>query len=186
MPTGVLLLIVILTGVFIIIYKRQMLIKMFSINIASMADEFRMEMETTADRAVKKLEHQMAQLEYLLDEADAKILALEDRLRLTEEKCSCAPGESSQNTMQCSSNTLTEGALSPVLQQPIPEREQTNDGCIQPQTLTQHISRLQDVNQDKRQQVIAMHRQGYNVIEIAKAISMGKGEVMLLLELNKN
>lgn len=189
MPTGLLFLVTLLVGVFFVIYKRQMLMKMFSINIASMADEFRIEMETTADQAVKRLEHQMAQLEYMLEEADVKIHALEDCLRKLEEKYSNQSAMSDQKIINQPPQTLDQKAFSPISQKsqpPTPTPEQAYSQRIQPQPLPQFIPRLQDVTHDKRQQVIDMHRQGYNVVQIAKATSMGKGEVMLLLELNKS
>jgi DNA-directed RNA polymerase specialized sigma24 family protein len=41
------------------------------------------------------------------------------------------------------------------------------------------------VSADRRKQVLAMAEQGYSVTEIAKATGSGKGEIMLLLQLNK-
>jgi len=38
---------------------------------------------------------------------------------------------------------------------------------------------------DKKQLIMAMADQGYSVTEIAKATGLGKGEIMLLLQLNK-
>ncbi|KYZ77268.1 hypothetical protein AXX12_03810 [Anaerosporomusa subterranea] len=163
MPTGILLVVLLLVTVFIFVYKRQMLLKMFSINIATMADEFRTQMEVTADQAVKKLENQMAQLEYMLEEADAKIITLENRLREAEQKGIPSAPASVPYT--------SDSPLSTSIPQSQP---------------AQIADKLQEVAQDKRQQVMLMHRQGYTVIEIAKATSMGKGEVMLVLELNKN
>lgn len=41
------------------------------------------------------------------------------------------------------------------------------------------------VDDDKRRLVLAMAEQGYNITEIAKVTGKGKGEIMLLLQLNK-
>ena len=189
MTSAILLIALLLVGVFFVIYKRQMLIKMFSINIATMADEFRSEMGSTADLAVKKLEHQMAQLEYLLEEADAKILTLETRLRNADEKlkqldgtvrsaANASPPFSSvavtgyQHSIQ-SDTPIADVQRSPVSQSSQPLRQASS-------------SEWQDIAQSKRQQVVAMHQQGYTVVEIAKSTGMGKGEVMLLLELHKS
>jgi ElaB/YqjD/DUF883 family membrane-anchored ribosome-binding protein len=191
LPTGLLAIVLLLITAFIIVYKRQMLIKMFSINIASMADEFRTQMEVTADQAVKKLDNQMAQLEYMLEEADAKILALETRLQQAEQKCICQTPTEVPQTI----NDIPFSAVSVADPQPRHELEQhssslkgqvVSTACApQSQPLPQSAGR-QDVAPDRRKQVISMHQQGYNVVEIAKATAMGKGEVMLVLELNKN
>lgn len=178
MPTGtILFLLLMLVGLFIVIYKRHMLIKMFSLNIATLAEEFRSQMDDTADKAVKKLEHQMSQLEYLLEEADTKIGLLESRL--TE----------AQNML--TSNTIVETAQNeiPVMPQQLSHGKVANKVSADVEYELQNLpppAPLHDGIQDKRQQVITMYRQGFNVVEIAKATSMGKGEVMLLLELHKN
>jgi ElaB/YqjD/DUF883 family membrane-anchored ribosome-binding protein len=191
-PTGLLAIVLLLITAFIIVYKRQMLIKMFSINIASMADEFRTQMEVTADQAVKKLDNQMAQLEYMLEEADAKILALETRLQQAEQKCICqTPTEVSQtiNDIPFAGVSVADPQLRNELEQQISSlKGQVVSSACAPlsQPLPQSAGRHQDVAPDRRKQVISMHQQGYNVVEIAKATAMGKGEVMLVLELNKN
>lgn len=97
MQTGALLLLILLVGVFIIIYKRKMLIKLFSINMAALSEEFRYEIESTADQAIKRMEQQMAQLEYLLDEADAKIQVLEEQLNRAENLSAKAPDQRFEN-----------------------------------------------------------------------------------------
>ena len=192
MPTGILLVVLLLVTVFIVVYKRQMLLKMFSIDIASMADEFRTQMEVTADQAVKKLENQMAQLEYMLEEADAKIIALEDRLRQAEQKCIPPSPASVPYTSDSTLSTLVPAGDAQLKRQHEPQAlswggQTTVPAMYLPQSQpTQIADKLQEVANDKRQQVMLMHHQGYTVVEIAKATSMGKGEVMLVLELNKN
>jgi hypothetical protein len=41
------------------------------------------------------------------------------------------------------------------------------------------------INTEKYRHIITMSEQGYTVTEIAKVTGMGKGEIMLLLQLNK-
>ena len=187
MSAGILIVIFIF-GVFFVFYKRHMLIKMFSMNIATMADEFRTVMESTADQAVKKLDHQMAQLEYLLEEADAKMVALESQLRQTEDKLTAASSALMNQAVEKSLTDSPQGLSAiPVIQE-TPSLQKQADLRVHfpPQPQPQFPTKLYDITQDKRQQVILLHHQGYNVMEIAKATSMGKGEVMLLLELNKS
>jgi hypothetical protein len=190
-PTGILLIVLLMVIIFIVVYKRQMLLKMFSLNIASMADEFRTQMEVTADQAVKKLENQMAQLEYLLEEADAKILTLENRLQQAEQKCIPPTAASVSHTSDAASSASVAAGDAQLKRTFEPEssgeiQTAVPAACLSQSQPAQVPDRPQTVAQDKRQQVMLMHRQGYTVVDIAKATSMGKGEVMLVLELNKN
>ena len=121
----------------------------------------------------------MAQLEYLLDEADAKILALEERLIRAENS---AQSDLSPSTELKESKAAIPGPINQahLINESIPQQQ----GNYQPTTQANGL--LQNLAPDKREQVITMHRQGYNVVQIAKATAMGKGEVMLLLELYKS
>lgn len=180
MPIGTLVVLLVIVIIFIVIYKRQMIIQMFSINIASMANEFRTQMQDTADNAVKKLEQQMTQLEYMLEEADAKILVLEDLLQQAEHR------SLSHIPVTIAESPLSISDSSEHIQPFDPDASAGKTHTISA-SLVQSVQNLQQENvQDKRKQVVAMHQQGYSVVEIAKATSMGKGEVMLILELNKN
>ena len=85
MLTGmVVFIVVVLFFVFFVYYKRGMLTQMFALNAAAPADQFRQELEKTADAAIRRLETQIAHLEFLLDEADAKIELLDQKLQALE------------------------------------------------------------------------------------------------------
>lgn len=193
MPSGFLsLLLLLIVGLFIAVYKRQMIIKMFSLNVAAMADEFRNEVEYTADKAVKRLEEQMTHLEYLLEEADSKIVLLEEKLRQAELRqpnpVTADESEAELSPMHldmlqsADSNQFSTGSSPQQFQL---ASSQDGDWSLT-NPLRQFAPQPADTAKEKREQVINMHRQGFNVLEIAQATSMGKGEVMLLLELHKS
>ena len=81
----VLFILIILSFVWFAFYKRDMLVKMFSLNITAPANELQEQLERTADGVIKRLEDQMAHLEYLLEEADAKSAKLDQQLQEAEQ-----------------------------------------------------------------------------------------------------
>lgn len=192
MPSGLLsLLLLLIVGFFIAVYKRQMIIKMFSLNVATMADEFRNEVEHTADKAVKRLEEQMTHLEYLLEEADNKIASLEEKLRQAELQQTQTASESDVELSPLHLDILqsadsNHAVNSSASQHSLLPKDHDAVWPVSNQTLRQFVPQTADTAKEKREQVINMHRQGFNVLEIAQATSMGKGEVMLLLELHKS
>ena len=175
MSTGILTVMILLAALIIVVYKRQMLANVFSYNAAARTEEFCRQMEATADQAVKRLEDQMTQLEYLLEEADARILKLESQLRQAERTIEqLSAGSRQPDILQSAAATavVNEAAQPPVIE--------PASAISQPDG-----NRFKPIAQDKREQIMLMHRQGYAIVDIAKATSMGKGEVMLVLDLNK-
>lgn len=144
------------------IYNRHIIIKRFKVDVESLTEQFRYEIEKSTNESVKKMEHQLSQLEYMLEEADVKMLALEQKLADAEAKLA----EPVQVEVVDNNQVITTTVM--------PKPEPVVSLNILLDTL------------DRRQQVMILYNQGYSVIEIAKAISIGKGEVMLLLELNKS
>lgn len=164
--------VVILFFVFFAVYKRDMLVRMFTLNAATPAGEFRQELEKTADAAIRRLETQIAHLELLLDEADARIAELDARLQATE--------------------GLAPAGLPPAQPQPAtsvdvrlaPEPPPAVVAAAAPPPPEEPPAR-ESPGADRRKQILAMAEQGYSVTEIAKSTGTGKGEIMLLLQLNK-
>lgn len=69
MLSSIIILIVVVV-ILIIFYKRDMLLKMFSLNVTSSTNQFQQQLEQTADIVIKRLEEQIIHLEYLLEEAN--------------------------------------------------------------------------------------------------------------------
>jgi uncharacterized coiled-coil protein SlyX len=158
-----------------------MLVKMFSLNAAAPASELQEQLEQTADKVIKRLETQIAHLELLLEEADAKIEQLDSRLQ------SSNPSEHESETVlpiikgqQHIDFTLP--AEQPVLQ-PL-ELSAVKPTANENMPLTTKDSR-ETLSHDKRRLIVTMAEQGYNVTEIAKATGMGKGEITLMLQLHR-
>jgi hypothetical protein len=160
---------------FFIIYKRDVLMRIFTIDASLPANELQEQLERTADSVVQRLEDKIAHLEYLLDEADAKI-------ELLEKYIEAAPKEAKgglQNVVQAAPVQIMTAYQANNNLPKEPESSSMPD-------VTAHSRESAMVNHsDKKSVVLAMAEQGYNVTEIAKVLNLGKGEVMLLLQLNK-
>lgn len=180
---------VLLFFVFFIVSKREMLLRIFSFNAATPSNELTNQLEQTADTILRRLEDQIAHLEYLLEEADIKIDTLNKKIQqcnITTESDDILPETARQKP---ENNTLQ------ALQQQLPilstqtftdkdEIESVFAGDFSEQSKTEN--QVNDiVASDKHRLILAMADEGYNVLEIAKATGMGKGEIMLLLQLNK-
>lgn len=180
MVTGMIVFVVIiLFFAFFVVYKRGMIVRMFTLNAATPAGEFQQELERTADAAIRRLETQIAHLEYLLDEADARIAELDGKLA------------ASRQIPEHGDTAIA--AAQPVHAAP---PEQTPAASIdvrlapEPPPVTAavpagEIPGREAPGADRRKLILSMSEQGYSVTEIAKTTGAGKGEIMLLLQLNK-
>lgn len=176
MITVVVTIIALIFFIFLAVYKKDMLIKMFSLNATLPANQFQQQLEHTANLVIKRLEDQISHLEYLLQESDEKIAVLDERLQYTEML---------MKQIEASGNDI-----SSVLQQKkeiiIDSVEADSRSVGKNQFVTEVKPQEKEMfNSDKHRLILAMADQGYNVTEIAKATGVGKGEVMLLLQLNK-
>lgn len=178
MLTGLIVTIVMLLFfVFFAIYKRDMISKMFTLHTDTSRIEFQHELEHTADKIIKRLEDQIAHLEYLLEEADAKLELLDKKIQVAESAHQLSA--KSQPTLQ---SVERDPAVDILIQAPPSELELIK----QPYTTeTAKTTAVDPPNNDRRRLIMAMADQGYSVTEIAKATGLGKGEIMLLLQLNK-
>jgi len=144
--TGVIIsILAVLLIIFFLVYKKQMINKMFSLNVSAPANEFTQQLEQTADLIIKRLENEAVQLELLLEEAETKIVMLNRQIEHANKIIA------QLSELQADSR--------PVDKEP--------------------------VNIEKHRLIIAMAEQGYSVTEMAKLAGVGKGEIMLLLQLNK-
>jgi hypothetical protein len=177
MLTGLIVFVVIiLFFVFFVVYKRDMIVRMFTLNAASPAGEFQQELEKTADAAISRLETQVAHLEFLLDEADARIAELDRLLRASPPP---AP--------------VPVPAAEPVAAPAAARPAQAVDVRLTPEAppaatlaaAAEETAVREGTAAERRKLILAMAEQGYSVTEIAKSTGAGKGEIMLLLQLNK-
>jgi len=155
--------------VFFVFYKRDMLIKMFSTDFLSPANRFQEQLEQTADIVIKRLEEQITHLEYLLEEANEKITSLDNKIQVA-------------NKILNKENNIIEEPLNPLISSDI----NTNIGIITNEIATMSKDNYKDMGRnDKRSSIIEMANLGYDITEIAKNTGISKGEIMLLLQLNK-
>lgn len=166
---------VLLFFVFFIFYKRDLVMRLFSVEAQTPANELQERLERTADNVIWRLEEKIAYLEALLKEADQKIELLESKVA------------------QDGQNEAGDGPVSEISFMP-PARAASlyQQNSLQPpkgkgeEPLRQETEpQGRPIPQDKHKVIVAMAEQGFNVTEIAKAVGMGKGEIMLVLQLNK-
>ncbi|MBP1763193.1 MAG: hypothetical protein H6Q65_251 [Firmicutes bacterium] len=156
--------------VFFIIYKRNMLIRMFSLKVEDHALQFQNQLQETGTVVIDRLEMQITHLEYLLEESDKRIEILNRQIQTIEGLL--------QNPLIQPSEIIGEAISSDKL----PDNKQNSAEKLSGANLTENLD-MEDKN--RRQLVLGLAEQGYTITEIAKATSIGKGEIMLLLQLNK-
>ncbi len=151
---------IILFIIFFIFYKRDMLIRLFSLRIEDPTLQLQNQLQETANAVVDRLETQITHLEYLLEEADKRIDILNRQIQNIDLSLS---GSNEMNNK----NTLTKETL----------LDTKNTENLEKPDLVEEKNR--------RLMVLGLADQGYTITEIAKATAIGKGEIMLLLQLNK-
>lgn len=153
--------------IFFAYYKRDMLIRLFTLQASAPSNELHEQLNKTADTIIKRLETEISHLEYLLEEADAKSALLEKQLVTAEHMIK------SLNSTEIKPDFPTKAHLNEI-----------NTEHISDQGETIPASR-DSISTEKRSLVVTMAEQGYTITEIAKSTGMGKGEIMLLLHLHK-
>lgn len=167
-----------------------MIVKMFMLKLSAPANEFTQQLEQTADSIIRRLEEEAAQLELLIEEAETKIGLLSqqvehankiiEQLSALEEKRSVAEQQDLGLVVAEVGNASVPPVVDDVLLEPVqPIAELSIEADENKHTVKEVI------NVEKYRHIIAMADQNYTVTEIAKATGMGKGEIMLLLQLNK-
>lgn len=164
--------------IFFIFYKRDLLMRIFSINTVEPANQFQQQLEQTADEIIGRMESKIAELEYLLEITDEKIINLETQIKLAEAAA----------TSSCEHRILPEQNLTGYTINEFRPLEHNSHSVIDQGDEKQdkpHNAKPNQEDDDKRKLVLAMSEQGYNITEISKATGKGKGEIMLLLQLHK-
>ena len=139
---------------------------MFTLQASAPSYELHEELNKTADIIVKRIESEIAHLEYLLEEAEARSRELEKQLL------------SAEHIIKTLASSETPQAGYQELSTQLPDKETK---ASSPDSLSLNV----EANMEKRNLVAAMAEQGYSITEIAKALGIGKGEVILLLQLHK-
>lgn len=184
MIAGISLLVVIIVLSLVFIYKREMLYRVSLKNLSGSTKELQGELEHTADQVVKRMELQISQLEYLISEADDKIALLDKKLAEADRRAASLtsgrkqiPPDLSENNEKYSYYQSEDSLLS--------------DGGEAKQKACDHIAETpqpagkEQADGNHKQVILAMAEQGYDVTEIARATGMGRGAIMLLIQLHK-
>ncbi|MGI6093279.1 MAG: DUF6115 domain-containing protein [Negativicutes bacterium] len=157
-----------------ILYKRNLLSRMLPDNSAVMTNQFKEQLEQTADTVLAQLETKIAHLEALLNEADSRIFELEKRLRAID--ANAMLGDKQKDRLVERYTALQEMNI---------EQDVVQSSVDISSHDQEYVGKTASEDDDKRRLVLAMAEQGYNITEIAKVTGKGKGEIMLLLQLNK-
>lgn len=165
--------VIVLCLLFFIFYKRDMLARLLSLNTSVPAKELEEQLERTADMVIKQLENHIGHLELLLEEADGKMALLDQKLALAERVID------HQETTPYIPATISRG-----IDIRLPA-EAPADYPSSASSANKNGAAKDGVIGGRHRLVLTMSEQGYSVTEIAKATGMGKGEIMLLLQLNK-
>ena len=187
MLTGAIVsLVAVLLLVFLLVYKKEMIIKMFMLNVSAPANEFTQQLEQTADSIIRRLEDESAQLELLLEEAEMKIGILSQQVeyanKIIEQLMELENRPDSDNYKQESRTESVSQVPEPAI---LPAMELARPADDIAELLDDNKHNKEPVTMEKHRLIIAMADQGYTITEIAKAAGVGKGEITLLLQLNK-
>ena len=166
--TAVIITVCILIG--IVILKRDALSRILSSNheVIRTRSHFQQELEKTAEQVIVQLEDKIFHLEYLLQEADKKMTVLDEKVIAAE----------------LAYNKLKE--LPPQAFDLQPPETNRYTGLTEKETVgTARQDSATKKQTDKRGVVLEMADQGYNATEISRMTGIGKGEVLLLLQLSK-
>lgn len=150
----------------LVFYKRELLIKMFSVNITSPTSQFQAQLEQTGDLVIKRLEEKIIELEYLLEEANKKMISLDYKIQAADKILDKVHNEKKDMSADLAKGNQAEN-----------RKKEITDLNID---LYRDLPR-----EDKGKLIIEMSDLGYDITEIAQATGMSKGEIMLLLQLNK-
>lgn len=186
LTTMILTIVLILFAGFFIVYKRKLLLRVLSVDMTAPANELQQQLEQTGDTIIAQLESKIAHLEYLLEAADEKIAELEKQLINAQEIAQTHPVKASLPPMPIPSQIVkayTGQEYGAQSEETSSVSKLEDDGKNQVNETRSSVK--QNVSDDKRRLILAMADQGYNVTEISKATGIGKGAIMLLLQLNK-
>jgi hypothetical protein len=189
MFTSSIIVILLLFFVFYGIYKRERLQRLFSLNISTSTNEFQVQLEQTAEAVIKRLETQIAHLEYMLAEADTKIVALDKQIQdantIMNQYSSMVTAELPHLPLVHTEPEIAVNSLNTNGNLMVPALQEEQLEFFNQDLPTKEVVTKEVLNNDKHRVILDMAEQGNNITEIARATGIGKGEIMLLLQLNK-
>ncbi|MDF2636155.1 MAG: hypothetical protein K0R78_3029 [Pelosinus sp.] len=158
-----------------------MLVKVFSLNVATSANQFQEQIENAADIVIQRLEERIRHLENILEVADAKIISLDQKITMAEkvlgkEIKDILPSENIVNSANAKIQEHVKIPTTNVDEITVPIKKNNTIGMDNYKEIARN---------NKRNSVLALADQGYSSVEIAKTTGISKSEIILLLQLNK-
>ncbi len=189
----------------LIFYKRDLFVNMFSIHLTSQTSRFQEQLEETGDLVIKRLEEQIIHLEYLLEEANEKMTSLDRKIQTASSVLNKEHSEDEHAHLEQLLEVANEKMISLdrkiQIAHAISNKENTEDENVTIEIKPAAVNSNEKVKKEftalsmdlyrdmprkeKRSVIIEMTDLGYDITEIAKATGISKGEIMLLLQLNK-
>lgn len=187
MITGISLIVAMIIIALVFFYKREMIYRVTLKDISGSTKEFQNELEHTADHVIKRMELHIAQLEYLISEADEKIARLDKQLEAAERRINSANTAATFSASSLSENSENDAYDQPEDSLLTEDSEAAAQGPVREAAggNEQPPAAEGQAGESNKQAVLAMAEQGYDVTEIAKATGMGRGAIMLLIQLHK-
>ena len=177
------------------VYSKQgMLKKLFTNQMFQPASELQNQFEMTADKVILNLESHITHLEDLIEQADERIELLDSKLEQIKKEQMDQQETARQETERPVSMPTTHSVHLPYgITQYNRNKDNwlaTTDNNSENSSENTNISEPECLGPSMNQQssiIIAMFKQGYTEIEIAKATGLGQGEIALFVQLhNKN
>jgi TolA-binding protein len=174
-------LIIIFLAIFIF-YKREMLLKIFSLNVASSANKFQEQLEEAAEVVIQRLEERISYLEGVIETADARIMSLDEKIKIANKYLKRETKDIIENPIQ----GISDFSEIKKEEKQIINEKLDHIAIPSQESNTLGIDNYKEIARNsKRDSVLTLSDQGYNSIEIAKITGISKSEIILLLQLNK-
>lgn len=181
------------------VYKKEMISKLFVLNLSVPTQELTQQLEQTADAIIKRFKEEANQLTVLLEEAETKIGMLSQQVEhankiieqlsvrekvLTAELAKEAVKPISSITVQpCYGGDDSEQDTEENTKEDTEQMQAAAE--LQAVPIDKDMAAYEALNPEKYRHIIVMAEQGYTTEEIAKATGISRGEILLLLQLNK-
>lgn len=163
------LLLIVSVGFFIYTIKRERKIEFEHKNYANSTEHLQRKLEEAADNIVFMIEERNEQLEFLLAEADAKILELDEKIAVLTKNNNI---NNTNDTNDISFDIEKNEEIKEVYNQEVEE--------LEIETESDFLS-----GKGQKEQVLLMRSSGESIASIVKKVGLEETAVKLIIEMNK-
>lgn len=167
---------ILIVMVFVIIRRQLEKNKLSTTMFDHSAMRLQLQLEEAADVIIERMENHVNHLEYLIEEADARIFELDTRIKMIEEL------SKQQNKVEKNIAVDTNEVVSPMVNENL--IEENNENRIEEIKVMQPKFVLKDTALNAA--VFDMLTKGCSLDQIAKETGIGKGAIKLIKQMYKN